>query len=57
MGRWSGRRAATAASATTRSSSPDGHTQTFGEMDEREKDAISHRARAFAKLRAACFGG
>ena len=36
---------------------PDGHTQTFGEMDEREKDAISHRARAFAKLRAACFGG
>jgi XTP/dITP diphosphohydrolase len=36
---------------------PNGHTQTFGEMDEREKDAISHRARAFAKLRAACFGG
>jgi XTP/dITP diphosphohydrolase len=28
---------------------------TFGEMDPAEKDAISHRARAFAKLKAALF--
>ena len=28
-------------------------TRTFGEMDAAEKDAISHRARAFAKLKAA----
>jgi XTP/dITP diphosphohydrolase len=34
---------------------PDGHTRTFGEMAPAEKDAISHRARAFAKLRAALF--
>jgi len=32
---------------------PDGGIQTFGEMEPAEKDAISHRARAFAKLRAA----
>jgi XTP/dITP diphosphohydrolase len=32
---------------------PDGHTLTFGEMDPAEKDLISHRARAFAKLKAA----
>ena len=32
---------------------PDGHALTFGEMDPALKDAISHRARAFAKLRAA----
>ncbi len=28
---------------------------TFGEMDPDEKHAISHRARAFRKLIAACF--
>ena len=28
---------------------------TFGEMDPEEKYRISHRARAFAKLVAACF--
>ena len=32
---------------------PDGGTETFGEMDPAAKDAISHRARAFAKLKAA----
>ncbi len=36
---------------------PDGHAVTFGEMDPDEKHAISHRARAFAKLIAACFDG
>ena len=36
---------------------PDGHALTFGEMDPDEKHAISHRARAFAKLTAACFDG
>ena len=34
---------------------PEGGSLTFGEMDPREKDAISHRARAFAKLKAALF--
>ena len=34
---------------------PDGHDQTFGEMVPAQKDAMSHRARAFAKLRAALF--
>lgn len=29
---------------------PDGETQTFGEMDPARKHAMSHRARAFAKL-------
>jgi XTP/dITP diphosphohydrolase len=33
---------------------PDGHTETFGEMDPAEKHRISHRARAFARLEAAC---
>ena len=33
---------------------PEGHTQTFGEMDPEAKHAISHRARAFAQLAAAC---
>jgi XTP/dITP diphosphohydrolase len=33
---------------------PDGHTETFGEMDPAEKHRISHRARAFALLEAAC---
>lgn len=32
---------------------PEGHAQTFGEMDPAAKDAMSHRARAFAKLKAA----
>ena len=35
---------------------PTGGTQTFGEMVPAAKHAISHRARAFAKLVAACFG-
>lgn len=33
---------------------PDGATETFGEMAPDAKEAISHRARAFAQLRAAC---
>jgi len=32
---------------------PEGHKQTFGEMDPAAKDRMSHRARAFAKLKAA----
>ena len=32
---------------------PEGHAQTFAEMDPAEKHAISHRAKAFAKLKAA----
>jgi XTP/dITP diphosphohydrolase len=32
---------------------PEGHTQTFGEMEPAAKDGMSHRARAFAKLKAA----
>ena len=32
---------------------PDGHDLTFGEMDPALKDSISHRALAFAKLKAA----
>lgn len=34
---------------------PKGGGHTFGEMDPAAKDAISHRARAFAKLKAALF--
>jgi XTP/dITP diphosphohydrolase len=34
---------------------PDGGQMTFGEMAPEEKDAISHRARAFAMLKAALF--
>lgn len=34
-----------------------GHDRTFGEMEPPEKHAISHRARAFAKLVAAGFEG
>jgi XTP/dITP diphosphohydrolase len=34
---------------------PDGYQMTFGEMDPVDKHQISHRARAFAKLVAACF--
>ena len=33
---------------------PAGHARTFGEMDPAEKDRISHRAAAFARLTAAC---
>jgi XTP/dITP diphosphohydrolase len=32
---------------------PEGGSQTFGEMEPAAKDAMSHRARAFAKLKAA----
>ena len=32
---------------------PEGEDLTFGEMDSARKDAMSHRARAFAKLKAA----
>ncbi|MEX2519752.1 MAG: RdgB/HAM1 family non-canonical purine NTP pyrophosphatase [Paracoccaceae bacterium] len=35
---------------------PDGESETFGEMDPGRKNAMSHRARAFEKLVAACFG-
>ena len=34
---------------------PDGYAETFGEMDPDAKHAISHRARAFEKLKAALF--
>jgi XTP/dITP diphosphohydrolase len=34
---------------------PEGHDITFGEMDPAMKHAMSHRARAFAQLVAACF--
>ena len=34
---------------------PDGHDQTFGEMDPARKHAISHRADAFRQLVARCF--
>jgi XTP/dITP diphosphohydrolase len=36
---------------------PDGHAITFAEMDPDAKHAISHRAEAFRRLVAACFGG
>jgi XTP/dITP diphosphohydrolase len=32
---------------------PQGHEQTFGEMPAAQKDGMSHRARAFVKLKAA----
>ena len=32
---------------------PEGHSRTFGEMDAAEKETLSHRSRAFAKLKAA----
>ena len=44
-----------AASATIRCSVPNGHDQTFGEIDPAAKHAMSHRADAFAKLVAAVF--
>jgi len=34
---------------------PDGHTETFGEMAIEEKQALSHRGRAFRRLLADCF--
>ncbi len=34
---------------------PDGHSETFGEMDQIKKHAMSHRADAFRKLVDACF--
>ncbi len=36
---------------------PDGGSLTFGEIEPAQKHRISHRARAFAKLVAACFNG
>ena len=35
---------------------PAGHAVTFGQMDPVEKNRISHRARAFARLVEACLG-
>lgn len=35
---------------------PNGHNVTFAEMDPHEKNRISHRADAFEKLIAGCFG-
>lgn len=35
---------------------PTGETETFGEMDPARKHGMSHRADAFAKLVAGCFG-
>ncbi|HTZ34952.1 MAG TPA: RdgB/HAM1 family non-canonical purine NTP pyrophosphatase [Stellaceae bacterium] len=35
---------------------PEGYAETFGELSHAVKYAIDHRARAFAKLVAACFG-
>ena len=32
---------------------PEGESLTFGEMDPQRKDALSHRARAFERLKAA----
>lgn len=36
---------------------PDRHSETFGEMDPDRKHAISHRAHAFAKLKAGLLAG
>jgi len=36
---------------------PEGGALTFGEMEPEDKHAISHRARAFRRLVAACFAG
>jgi len=36
---------------------PEGHSQTFAEMEPAEKHAMSHRANAFRQLVDACFGG
>jgi XTP/dITP diphosphohydrolase len=34
---------------------PEGHQMTFGEMDPKAKDDMSHRMRAFDQLKAALF--
>lgn len=34
---------------------PEGYSQTFGELDPKLKDGLSHRARAFEQLKAALF--
>jgi XTP/dITP diphosphohydrolase len=34
---------------------PDGHDQTFAEMQPSAKNLISHRAKALAALQSACF--
>ena len=34
---------------------PRGHSRTFGEMFENEKNQLSHRTQAFEKLKSACF--
>ena len=36
---------------------PEGHSETYGELDPEYKHRMSHRARAFAKLIKACFDG
>ena len=36
---------------------PDGYDRTFGELDPKLKDSISHRARAFERLKAALIDG
>ncbi len=36
---------------------PDGFEKTFGELDSAEKQALSHRARAFKRLTEACLAG
>jgi XTP/dITP diphosphohydrolase len=35
---------------------PDGYTKTFAEMRPEEKNPLTHRADAFAKLVAGCLG-
>ena len=35
---------------------PEGHARTFAEMSAEEKQAMSHRGRAFRKLMKWCFG-
>jgi XTP/dITP diphosphohydrolase len=35
---------------------PDGYALTFAELDPAEKNRISHRADAFARLIGGCFG-
>ena len=35
---------------------PEGHMQTFGEMDPAQKHLLSHRARSFEKFAGACLG-
>jgi XTP/dITP diphosphohydrolase len=35
---------------------PDGYDQTFGQMEPTQKNALSHRTRAFTALKERCFG-